>query len=191
MDVFSMKFIGSIVQVPLQSPSSDSRTEQQSWVALPSGATPLLCVGDLRVHPQLHLYLEVCQKSSRAGGTPIDVSCGYALLPLKDVKGSPNQRELAVSGGTPFKPRPIKQGLAGGAVLGVKFGEIDKAVAVMVEKRELPPNTLCTLPSALPITQVRADDLSLPTCVTSHSRHFSLASLPTRVTSHSRHFPRA
>jgi hypothetical protein len=62
-----------------------------------------------------------------------------------------------VSGGTPFQPRPIKQGIAaagGGApTIKIRFEQVGKELEGAVERRELPPNTVCALQSAVPIAQ--------------------------------------
>ena len=53
--------------------------------------------------------------SDTDGREIMDVSCGHALMALKDVpSGSSGKRQLAVSGGTPFMPRVITSDLVGG-----------------------------------------------------------------------------
>lgn len=133
LDVFSMKFVGPAAHAPVQRPTDGSRTASATWAPTAAGSLPFLSLGDLALHPQLHLYLELCQSSSRVHptgggtGTVTDVSCGHALVSLKDIIASyAGERELAVSGGTPFKPRPIKQGVTWGpTLLKVKFEPVE------------------------------------------------------------------
>ena len=62
-----------------------------------------------------------------------------------------------MSGGTPFQPRPIKQGIAaagGGApTIRIRFEQVGKELEGAVDRRELPPNTVCALQSVVPIAQ--------------------------------------
>jgi len=165
-DVYQMKFMGTVRQVPLQSPE-EKKADSGAWVPEKKGDATIICA-DMARYPQLNLYLELGQishrKNSTGLGDRINISCGYALLSLKEVKaGSTGKRELAVSGGTPFMPRAIEKDAtkSGGGfmdrfktkkvALTIQLEKADKQVLEMVEKQHLPPNTVCSSVSALPI----------------------------------------
>jgi len=65
LDVFSMKFLGSVAQASLEKPKDGSRTASHSWIPTATGKAPLVSVADVLVHPQLHLYFELCQVSPK------------------------------------------------------------------------------------------------------------------------------
>ena len=172
-DAYMMKFVGTTMSVELNLPKDDKPQNRQSWT--PAKSVPSVFVSaDLKNHAQMYLYIELHQRSQRksdtAGSQVMEVSCGHALMALQDVpNGTTGAKELAVSGGTPFMPRPITQDLVDGgkssgllarlrqgtsahkSVLSIKLEKVDKQTLEMVKSKRLPPNILCMSDAALPI----------------------------------------
>jgi hypothetical protein len=138
-DVFHMRFVGMPRRLPLVVPNDKDKSKQDAmyqWKPDKSADSTFVSAA-LGGEEQLHLYLEL-QQTCQVRGSEFPsklqhVSCGYALLPLKDLtapaagsrwgsagtSGPPppptGKRELSVSGGTPFNPRAIEKGqLPGG-----------------------------------------------------------------------------
>jgi len=116
-DAYMMKFVGVPLAVELTAPKDDKPHHTESWA--PAKSAPKIFVSaDLKTHAQMYLYFELHQlsqrKSDTAGKEVMHVSCGHALLSLKETpNGTSGKRELAVSGGTPFMPKAITKEVLG------------------------------------------------------------------------------
>ena len=160
LDAYMMKFVGVPLAVELTAPKDDKPHHTESWAPAKSAPKIFVCA-DLKTHAQIYLYFELHQlsqrKSDTAGNEVMHVSCGHALLSLKETpNGTSGKRELAVSGGTPFMPRAITKDVLGpgkssGFLARLRTGTSKSQLTIKLEKVD--KHTLeMVLPSTPPPT---------------------------------------